>query len=274
MTDTIEESLGMAKTPLSTGSISSPSSPAEPSRRPLSRLAVLVALLAIAVGLLGVLAGFGSRWGWWPFRTGFSLLTWAAYGGIAVAVLSIVGVVRTRPGGPRRGLPLALFGLVAGLVLVGIPWQWRARAQGVPPIHDITTDTENPPQFVAVAPLRADAPNPIEYGGPEVAAQQREAYADIQSLVLEDPEDRVFERALSAARDMGWEIVATDSAAGRIEATDRTFWFGFEDDVVIRLTPMGGGTILDVRSVSRVGGGDAGTNARRVRAYLERVRDG
>lgn len=262
----------MPNRPASTGNMPSAVSASTRSHRPLSRLALLAIVLAVAVGLLGVLAGFGSKWGWWTFRTGFDMLRWAAYGGIAVAALAIIAIIRTRPGGPRRGLSLALVALVAGLLLVGIPWQWRTRAQGVPPIHDITTDTENPPQFVAVAPLRADAPNPIEYGGPEVAAQQREAYADIQSLTLDEPRDEAFQRALAAAAEMGWEIVSADSTAGRIEATDETFWFGFKDDVVIRLTPVEDRTVLDVRSLSRVGGGDAGTNARRVRSYLDRVR--
>lgn len=259
--------------PISTAGTGPSTSPAGRSGRPRSRLAMLVALLAVACGVMAMLAGFGSRWGWWHFRTGFSMLTWAAYGGIAVAVLSLIALVRTRPGGARRGLLLALFALVAGLLLVGIPWSWRAKARSVPPIHDISTDTENPPQFVAVAPLRADAPNPIEYGGPEVAAQQREAYPDIRPLVLELPVGRAFQRALRATREMGWEIVVADSAAGRIEATDQTFWFGFKDDVVIRLTPLQGRTVLDVRSLSRVGGGDVGTNAARVRAYLEKVRE-
>jgi uncharacterized protein (DUF1499 family) len=241
-------------------------------RKPRSRVAIAVAGLAVACGVMAMLAGFGSRWDLWTFRTGFSMLRWAAYGGIAVALLSLVALYRVRPSGPRRGIPMALFALVAGLLLVVIPWQWQARARSVPPIHDITTDPDDPPRFVAVAPLRVDAPNPIEYGGPEVAAQQREAYPDIRPLLLEVPMSTAFDRALEAAGEMGWEIVEADAAAGRIEGTDRTFWFGFEDDVVIRLTSVGGRTILDVRSLSRVGGGDAGTNAARIRDYLDEVR--
>ena len=83
--------------------------------------------------------------------------------------------------------------------------------------------------------------------------------------------DQAFDRALAVAQDLEWRIVTADKAAGRIEATDTTRWFGFEDDVVVRLTPWGSGTRVDVRSVSRVGGGDAGTNARRIRDYLGRM---
>ncbi|MGH8720432.1 MAG: DUF1499 domain-containing protein, partial [Burkholderiales bacterium] len=77
-----------------------------------------------------------------------------------------------------------------------------------------------------------------------------------------------FKRALQAARDLGWEIVAAEGVAGRIEATDSTFWFGFKDDVVIRVEADGAGSRIDVRSVSRVGVGDVGANAKRIRAYL------
>ncbi len=250
----------------------SPEPPPVGRLRGLSRVALLVALLAAAFALMAMLAGFGSRWNLWTFRTGFTLLRWAAYGGIAVALLSLVAIYRARPGGPRRGMSFALFGFIVGSLLILIPWSWTQRAQGAPPIHDITTDTQDPPQFVAVAPLRADAPNPIEYGGPEVAAQQVEAYPDIQPLLLQMPMADAFQRALEGVREMGWEVVAADSVEGRIEATDETFWFGFKDDVVIRLTAVGERTILDVRSLSRVGGGDAGTNAARVREYLDEVR--
>jgi len=122
-----------------------------------------------------------------------------------------------------------------------------------------------------VLPLRATAPNSAEYGGPEIAAQQRAAYPDIQPIVLPLAPTEAFQRALGAAREMGWEIVATDSAAGRIEATATTFWYGFKDDVVIRLTLTDGGTRVDVRSESRVGGSDIGTNARRIREYVKRL---
>lgn len=241
------------------------------SHRPLSRLALAAFFLAILIGLLAMMSGFGYRFGLWDLGTGFTLLEWAAYGGLAAVVLSVVAIVRTRPGGPRRGLVLAVFGLLVGLAVFAVPWQWRRTAQSVPPIHDITTDTENPPEFVAIAPLRADAPNPIEYGGPEIAAQQREGYPELAPLILELPPEQAFERALDAAGEMGWEIVAADAAEGRIEAIDETLWFGFKDDVVIRVTPAGGGSRIDVRSLSRVGGSDVGTNAQRIREYLERV---
>jgi uncharacterized protein (DUF1499 family) len=158
-----------------------------------------------------------------------------------------------------------------GVAAAVVPLQLLRTARAVPPIHDITTDTADPPAFEAVLPLRADASNPVEYAGEEVAEQQRQAYPEVQPLLLDDPPARAFERALAAARDMGWEIVDADPGRGRIEATDTTLWFGFKDDVVVRVRPDGNGSRIDVRSLSRIGGSDLGANAARIRAYLARL---
>lgn len=227
-------------------------------------------LAILAAGLLAV-AGPGTRLDLWTFRTGFDLLRWGAYLGLAAAAGALVqlAVPRWRP--PTVWPLVAALGL--GLMAAGVPWFWRQRAGQVPPIHDITTDTDDPPEFVAVLPLRAHAANPAGYGGAEIAAAQRQAYPDIQPLVLAGVAPAVaFGRALDAAKAAGWAVVGTDSAAGRIEATATTGWFGFKDDVVIRIRPADAGSRVDVRSVSRVGGSDVGTNARRIRGYLAHLR--
>jgi hypothetical protein len=153
-----------------------------------------------------------------------------------------------------------------------VPWSYARIARSVPAIHDISTDTANPPVFLAILPLRADAPNAAEYGGPELARQQREAYPDLTSARLPVPTGIAFEAARASAQQMGWEIVAAESDEGRIEATDITFWFGFRDDVVIRISAAGASnSVVDVRSVSRVGRSDVGKNAARIRTYLEKL---
>lgn len=233
-----------------------------------AHLAVVLSL--VAAGLL-LLAGPGTRMEWWDFRTGFQLMRWAAYTGIAAAGLAAAMIAM--PQARRAGLGALLFALVLGLVVAYVPWQGMRQARSVPPIHDITTDTEQPPQFVAVLPLRADAPNSAEYEGAEIARQQVEAYPDITTHRLPVSPDVAFTRALDAAEEMGWEIVAADPGARRIEATDTTFWFGFKDDVVIRVAADGSGSKVDVRSVSRVGGSDVGANAKRIREYLRRLGD-
>jgi hypothetical protein len=145
------------------------------------------------------------------------------------------------------------------------------QAKSLPNIHDVTTDTRDPPAFVTLLPLRRSSPNGADYGGPETAAQQRKGYPSIATPVVALPPPQAFERALAAAREMGWEIAAADPAAGRIEATDTTLWFGFKDDIVIRVRPDSAGSRIDVRSVSRVGTSDVGANARRIQKYLSRL---
>ncbi len=199
-----------------------------------------------------------------------TLLAWGVYLAIGAAVVSLVGLVITlsRPKERRRGVLLGVASLIVAVALIAIPARFRTGTPA-PPIHDITTDTQDPPEFAAVLPLRADAPNTTEYGGEPVAAQQRDAYPDLQPAILNLPADRAFDLALAAANEMGWDLVAADAMAGRIEATDTTFWFGFKDDVVIRVRPADGGSRVDVRSLSRVGVGDVGANAKRIRAYLD-----
>lgn len=241
-------------------------------RRRVSPTALAGLVLAVLAAGLAAVAGFGSRFGAWQFGTGFTLLQWAVYLAVLAAVVSLTGIVLSLRAAPRGAL-VAGAGLLVAALVVGLPWQWRRTARSVPPIHDISTDTRNPPEFVAVAPLRASAPNPIEYGGDSIAAQQRAAYPELQPVAFAGPPEQAFAAALAAARQMGWEIVDAAPEAGRIEATDQTFWFGFKDDVVVRITPVAGGSWVDVRSLSRVGGSDVGTNARRIREYLQTLTD-
>ena len=138
-----------------------------------------------------------------------------------------------------------------------------------PSIHDITTDPDDPPAFMALLGRRAGRwVSPPEYDGPKAAAEQRRAYPDIQPLILNAPLTQAFEAAAAAARAMGWETVEADRAAGRIEAIATTRLMRFKDDVVVRLRGDVGGVRVDVRSKSRVGRGDLGTNARRIRRFL------
>jgi len=241
-----------------------------------SWLVILGACLGAASALTLLAAPIGYRLGVIPLRIALlTVLRWGAYGGIATVVVALIGLGATlmRPKDSRRGVSLALTTLVLGAVLVGIPGRFGLGTPK-PAIHDITTDTQQPPQYVAVLPLRAKAPNTTVYGGEAIAARQREAYPDVKPLVLEVPPSRAFERALATARAMGWELVEADAATGRIEATDTTFWFGFKDDVVVRIRPTTGGSRIDVRSLSRVGGGDVGTNAKRILTYLEALKIG
>lgn len=226
--------------------------------------------LALAGVLMLVAGPLGTRLGVWSFVVGFALLALGALS-ILLSVLALV-VGGIRAGEWMRALPL----IVGGLAVLAVPVLMVLRTGGGPPIHDITTDTADPPPFVAALPLRAaaNAANPPEYGGAAVAAQQQRAWPDIQPLVLAQPPQQAFDRALVRVRELGWEVSGSAPAEGRIEAVDTTFFFGFKDDVVIRLRPAEGGTRVDVRSKSRVGVGDLGANAARIRRLLAALRSG
>jgi uncharacterized protein (DUF1499 family) len=247
----------------------------------------IVAGLALVAGLgaggASLVAPMGVWLGLWPFGTGFQILGavnpytgWIGLGCLITGLI-LLGLAKKW----HTGNGVLLFNLAAGGALAaGIAWYipttFQAPAgQSYPPIHDVSTDLENIPQYVAVMPLRADAPNTTVYGGarnmtPERNAQlQQEAFPDLVPQYYDASLDAMFDRALSAVEEMGWELVAAVPAEGRIEATATTFWFRFKDDVVIRLREENGQTRVDARSLSRVGGGDAGTNGKRLRRFFE-----
>ena len=235
---------------------------------------ILGIIFAVVSAFLAMGAGLGSSVNWWNFRTGFTILRWSAYLAVAACLLSAVGGVTALFRGGRIALFLSIAGFILSLAVAWTAGSWWATARHVPAIHDISTDTENPPAFVVIPSIRQNAQNSLEYGGPEVARQQHAFYPDMGPLLLAVPMDKAFEDALAAARLMGWQIVAADKAQRRIEAVATTRWFHFKDDIVVRLSEIDGQSRIDVRSVSRVGKSDIGTNARRIRAYLKTLKEG
>ena len=234
----------------------------------ISRIALVVSVIALLLLLIG---GPGYRMGLWGL--GFGLLDamqYALFAGAAGAILAVVFLLIPKT---RSGQTVPLFAaLVIGASVVAVPLYVRNTAESLPRIHDISTDTDSPPAFVDVKPLRDDAPNPPEYAGEEVAGQQREAYPDIRTLETGMDPDALVELALDTAREQGWEIVSAVTKDGRIEATDTTLWYGFKDDIVIRVRATDEGSELDIRSKSRVGASDLGKNAARIRDYLNDLR--
>lgn len=228
-------------------------------------------LVALAAAACFLLSGPGTKEGWFDWRTGLVLFRTGAWIGVAALVLALVGFGlvampkwRVWPWMPVASLALGALGAAPPIVFL-------QQAKAVPPIHDITTDTADPPAFVALAAAREASPNKSAYGGPEVAAQQKKAYPDLDTKALGEAPAAAMQKAIDVARALGWEVVATDAATGRLEATQTTRWFGFKDDVVVRIRPDGKGSRVDVRSVSRVGRSDVGANARRIRMFLDRL---
>jgi len=229
-------------------------------------------VLTVAGALSLLLSGFGTRWDWWDFRTGFLVLRWTLYGGLAVIVVALAGLVLGLLARTGRSLLISLVTLALLAAVAAVPVGYLRTAGRVPPIHDITTDPDDPPAFVAVVARRTGARNPVQYAGAAVADQQRRAFPDLVPLRVAAPPERAFAAVEAAARALGWEIVAAVPGEGRLEATATTAWFGFKDDVVVRIRAEGSGSRVDVRSLSRIGVGDLGTNAARVRAFLARLR--
>lgn len=138
----------------------------------------------------------------------------------------------------------------------------------VPPIHDITTDTADPPVFTAAPERRGRDSNSLAIK-PDVIEAQVEAYPHITTLVSADGLEQTFARSLQVARELGWEVYREDLNAGYIEAVETTAIMGFKDDIVIRIRTNAEGTIVDLRSVSRVGRSDLGANAARIQRFAE-----
>src|SRR5471032_2780987 len=171
----------------------------------------VAALLAVAAVLLLLAVPFGWRLGLWHFRTSFQMVGWAQDLAIAAAVVAALGLLFGRAVIGRAGRVLAAVLVLFGVGLVVVPWQWGQIRGPRPPINDITTDTANPPPFVAALPARsAEQAVAAVYGGAAIAQQQQSAYPDIAPVTLALPPAQAFERALAAARAMrGWTILAS-----------------------------------------------------------------
>jgi uncharacterized protein (DUF1499 family) len=239
-----------------------------------ARAAVILSWLGFAVGAVcivaGIASGLGARMGLWHFRTGFLVLQVATFSAFGVIAVSLIGAIMAQRLDLRRVRTTGLLGLVLGVVAAAPPLYEYYLAKSNPVIHDVSTDTAYPPEFLAILPLRSKDDNSLQPNA-EVAAMQAAAFPDLQPAMVATTPDQTLRRAESAARAMGWEIVAVDPQAMRIEATATSLLFGFKDDIVIRIRPEAEGksSRVDMRSASRVGKSDLGVNARRIRAYFK-----
>lgn len=233
----------------------------------LSAIGIWTALIGV---VLVALSGLGARAGVLsPFASMLALAGGSLLLFIAVITAGL-GLIRSGGSGGTASQAGTWLALLAGLAVTANNVLVMNEGRGAPAIHDISTDTDDPPAFVAVVALRqADARNnPSDYSGPETAAAQKLAFPDLQPLYASQPASVVFAAARDTVTDKGWTLVDANEGEGRIEATAETGWVRFKDDVVIRVRAENGQTIVDVRSKSRVGRGDMGVNARRVRDYI------
>ena len=240
----------------------------------------------VVAALVGAIAAFGTRTGFWDYHFGlFVLFPWCVYAGLlgfgCGLVWALWAIVVNRGDAARYGVT----GLLGSALLIAMPLYRYASAQSLPAIHDISTDVEHPPAFVALLALRDKSAghvpvNPPEYDGPKpakgpdgktaaTAALQKKYYPEIRQRADLTSPGQLFERAVKAADRMGWDVVAIAPKEGRIEATDTSFWFGLTDDIVIRVRPAGVGARLDIRSKSRLGQNDLGRNAASIRSFMK-----
>lgn len=233
-----------------------------------SKALLIGAIVAVALLPVGAL---GTRLGVWSFQIGLLLLAVGTVLAVAAVVLGVVALIVAFRKGLNADRSLLYAGLVIAGCVVALMGSQFNTARSVPPIHDIATDMIDPPAFDVVVSIREPGSNSLEYDTQTVAPQQQAAYPNIKPLATGRDAGASFDQALEVLTGMGLEIVNADRDAGRIEATATSFWFGFKDDVVVRIREDGVGSRVDVRSLSRVGGGDLGTNARRIRAYLRRL---
>lgn len=243
---------------------------ASPPRPAWVRTSWVLAGLAAGCALSELAAGPGYRLGWWGLGLGLQTIRWATKAAAVVLVLALLGAAMTLRGGLRRALAVFLAAATLSFLAAAPPTHLWLRVHNLPHIHDVSTDTVNPPQFIAVLPLRKGARNLTEYDAAD-AARQRLGYPDIAPALLTLSAPQAFVHVERVARAMGWEIVADDPNEMRIEATATTLLFGFKDDIVIRVTPSGSGSRVDLRSLSRIGGSDFGANANRIRVFLEKL---
>lgn len=248
--------------------------------RRLSWLALALTIGGLAAALI---AALGSGADAWSFRTGFVILRYAFYAAMAGGVLAIVAFVVSRRSGVRTGR-MNLLALAIAVAFGAYLVSHIITAKSVPAIHDATTDLVDVPQF-ATLKVRVDNLEDIpDDGRPELAALDpesrwkvihTEAYSDLRPVKLAVSPADALRRAEALARSRGWQVARVDPQAGTLEATAETLFFRFKDDVVVRVRPdpaRPGGSLVDMRSISRVGGSDIGVNAERIRAFLADLR--
>jgi uncharacterized protein (DUF1499 family) len=201
----------------------------------------LAGALALAAITLLAASGPATRAGLVAFNVGLLMLALAGVLGLCAALIAVVALLR------GAGILKPVLALLAGIAVALVPAVGYVVARSVPLINDISTDPA------------------------EQSEAQRKAYPDLQPLRLPVAPNIAFERAKGAIEEAGWQIVREDPSAGRIDAVATTFWFGFKDDVSVRIAADGPGSRVDMRSKSRVGKGDLGTNAHRIRSYQKRL---
>jgi uncharacterized protein (DUF1499 family) len=236
------------------------------------RLARLAFLLACVAAPIVAVAGPLHRYLGVDRDIVFGIFRYGFYIAVGAIALGLATIGPTRPGDRRRGFVASILSLVVGVGAAWAPLSWLMHAYRAPSLNDITTDTENPPKLVVTLTMRQGATNAAAYPGESAATLQHTVYPDLTPIQLGVPPAEAFKRADRVAMAMGWDVVARAPADGRIEAVATSPWFGFQDDISIRIRPDGtSASRVDIRSKSRTGESDLGVNAERIRDFAKRL---
>lgn len=247
--------------------------------------ATFALVLALAPAVVIILGALGTKFGLWSWKAGFVAvlvngpapgLGWAPALAMAAIVVALIGlVVSIRTGLWRRSLAALLIGLatMGAFVFVG------GQARKAPPIHDVSTNWNEPLMFSEAAMQRRGAEanpivaDPLMFTGERIAQVNERTCPEARPVLLKMSAEDAHARAKAALVEQGLEIVTDDPATGRLEAVATSFWYGFKDDLVARVAPEGSGARVDMRSVSRVGVSDIGQNCKRITALVAAMGD-
>ncbi|WP_413282719.1 DUF1499 domain-containing protein [Vibrio sp. MA40-2] len=236
-----------------------------------SLIGTLLLVVAFSAVLAVMVMIFGAHFGLWDPIVGFGYIrNYLNPIGLFVVILSTLGLISQLATRNRIGTMKSLVATLIGLALVAPMLQGIIQpAKRAPAIHDITTDTDNPPEFLVLDDTRAGAKNSLVYAGEEIATIQKKAYPYIKPISSNLSTADAYAKAIKIAQDKGWEIVAEQPQALRFEATAQTTFFGFMDDIVVQVTPINDASRVDIRSVSRIGRSDQGVNAARIVEFTQ-----
>jgi uncharacterized protein (DUF1499 family) len=226
--------------------------------------AALIAIIIVRAGLLEALPGMYTFGG---------ALAFGAFG-IFLALLSFITIWRQG----LSGLGYSVTAILVGGLLLAYPAYLGYKAYKLPPIADVTTDILDPPNFDAIRRLRSRSTNPPQYAGLHAAEQQREYYPEVSPLELTVSPKIAYDHALALVNKRRWLLMDAREPVpgrrdGRIEAVARTPVMGFREDIVIRIRGNDEEARVDMRSSSRYGSHDIGSNASRIRSYLDSVEE-
>ncbi len=230
----------------------------------LSTTARVIKVSALMLVLLLPLSALGTRFDLWPYTAGLLLFALSVLGSLLILSINLIWNFR-KPNTASRSV--ILYSSLLALIPLVIAMLALRNSSSDVTIHDISTDLDQPPVFVAAIIERGGNSNSLQRDA-DVLSSQKKYYGDIKPIFSPLSTKQAFKQAMATSQQLGWKIYAEVPAEGRIEAVATSFWFGFKDDIVIRIRATDDGSRIDLRSVSRVGKSDLGANAKRIKLFV------